>query len=790
MSIKSRMDISIPAEGLLIDYFYVFKQKGSFKPWVDLVRRQDPEFHQHGVQVATIDSARYSQLIEMHIKVRKNCHHFHFIWIFITYFFQHGKNVLLVGPPATGKTHLIKNVLLNKINLEKFSPNFITFNTRTKANDVHEDVLSKLIKLKRGVYGPPKGMTCALFVDDLNIPVNEACESHSSTEILRQIYDYGYVYDLKNNGKINVESILTLAACGAPGGRYNTVDVRFLNHFNCFSINEFSEETLNRIYSGILMNGYKKTGHAADVLGNVNQIVTATMQVYSQIIRQLKPTPKKCHYRFDMRDILQICTGCSLLRKESVENKKIFAKIWFHESLRVFHDRLIEADEKNWLFEKLSEQINDTNGTFKDSMEIVFETHTNEEGIVTLDSIKNQIFGSYLDIETDVPNRKYEEVANLDKLAELATAALNEYNETAKFKLNVILFTYAVEHLNRICRIISMPGGNGLILGIGDSGRKSLVRLATILCKQSLFQLRIEQNYNVKSWKEDIKNALKSAGGLGQQTVLLLSENQLSHDAFFTDIDYMLNSGDVPNLWPIDEKQELLEMVRLVAQGGNRNIDISAAEVFSFFVNRCRQNLHIVLSFNLFGPKLRNYIRLYPSFINCCTVDVFDEWPEMALEMVATKFITNFEFSEKLNGALLASCKYLHATARDVTMEFSRETKNEVSVTTASYLELVRCFSKLFEQKRNEITETKSKYVSGLDTLQRAALAVENMQKELNELQPKLLAMAENCRQMTSEIETKTIEASVATEQVKRDELVANGQAAAAEAMVRLLQMG
>lgn len=68
-NIKSRIDISIPNEGCLNDYYYVFKQKGTWKLWADLVRRQEPEVNQHGVQVATVDSARYSYLVEMHIKV-------------------------------------------------------------------------------------------------------------------------------------------------------------------------------------------------------------------------------------------------------------------------------------------------------------------------------------------------------------------------------------------------------------------------------------------------------------------------------------------------------------------------------------------------------------------------------------------------------------------------------------------------------------------------------------------------------------------------------------------------
>lgn len=64
--------MSIPSDGCINDYYYVYKQKGAWKLWTDLVRRQEPEINQHGVQVATVDSARYSYLVEMHIKVSYN----------------------------------------------------------------------------------------------------------------------------------------------------------------------------------------------------------------------------------------------------------------------------------------------------------------------------------------------------------------------------------------------------------------------------------------------------------------------------------------------------------------------------------------------------------------------------------------------------------------------------------------------------------------------------------------------------------------------------------------------
>lgn len=655
-----------------------------------------------------------------------------------------------------------------------------TFSLCTKATDIQNDLLSNLLKLKRGVYGPPDGMKGALFVDNLNVPVDDCGESHATHELIRQILDSGFIYDAKFNAKVFIKNVVALVTCGLISGRYQAIDTRLLNQFNCFAIDEMCDDTMNRIFCGHLMCGYKKSGHANDVIGNVNQIVSATIIICAAVMARLKPTPTKPHYRFSMRDIHRVCIGCSLLRKESVENKKMFIRVWFHEIIRVFQDRLIDADEQKWLYNRMCEQVNDTNGTFKDSMDLVFESYADDNGIVRQDGLDNLMFGTYLDMDTEVALRKYEEIVRPEKFAQVAQATLAEYNETATFKLNVIWFKYALDHLNRICRIISMPAGSGLLIGAIDSGRKTLVRLAVLVCHQELFQLQISPNYGIEAWRNDIKSALKSAGGRGQPTVLLLHEHQLIDDAFYVDIDYLLNSGDIPNLWPIDEKQELLEMVRLVAQGGNRNIDISATEVFSFFVNRCHQHLHIILCFDWHGPEFRHCIRKYPSLIDRCTIDVFTEWPTDAMEIIAQQFMAELEVAPELCDALIPAAIHLHNDACRKIAAYSMQNKCNALVTSASYLELLRCFVRLYKKRRAELSEAKVRYISGLATLENAAVAVENMQMELSELRPKLLQMAENCIRMTDEIEAKTLEASLTTEQVKRDEIVANVEAAAA----------
>ena len=63
------MEIAIPVEGLLVDYVYVFKQRGAWRSWNDMAKRMEVEETSLGVQVPTIDTARYMHLLKMHIDV-------------------------------------------------------------------------------------------------------------------------------------------------------------------------------------------------------------------------------------------------------------------------------------------------------------------------------------------------------------------------------------------------------------------------------------------------------------------------------------------------------------------------------------------------------------------------------------------------------------------------------------------------------------------------------------------------------------------------------------------------
>lgn len=95
-------------------------------------------------------------------------------------------------------------------------------------------------------------------------------------------------------------------------------------------------------------------------------------------------------------------------------------------------------------------------------------------------------------------------------------------------------------------------------------------------------------------------------------------------------------------------------------------MEMTPLTLYNFFVERVRQNLHVALAMSPIGNAFRNRLRMFPSLVNCCTIDWFMAWPEDALERVATTFLTPMELEKTLTENCVTMCKHFHTTVQDM----------------------------------------------------------------------------------------------------------------------------
>ena len=100
-------------------------------------------------------------------------------------------------------------------------------------------------------------------------------------------------------------------------------------------------------------------------------------------------------------------------------------------------------------------------------------------------------------------------------------------------------------------------------------------------------------------FRTDLKTAMRQAAGAeNHPTTLLINDNQITNDIFLEDVNNVFNSGEVPNLWENEEKDEINKEMQEEADR------LGVEDKYKFFVSRIRDNLSIVLCLSPVGESL------------------------------------------------------------------------------------------------------------------------------------------------------------------------------------------
>merc|ERR1719199_2234256 len=245
-----------------------------------------------------------------------------------------------------------------------------------------------------------------------------------------------------------------------------------------------SEEAMNVIF-GAILNGFLQR-FKQEIQGLSNAAVAGTIEMYNRCENELLPTPTRPHYTFNLRDVSKVFQGLLMVKPLHVPNAESFTRLWFHELSRVFSDRLIDRNDKDW-FMKVSAEL--LKARFR-----VSDTDPEYWSMVM-----------FCDFLRPIDSRVYEEAKDRNKVTKQLEDANDEYNLSHTAQMNLVFFKDCVEHIARISRIFRQPRGNMLLVGVGGSGRSSCARLCACMGETAEFEIALTKGYGIEAFREDEK---------------------------------------------------------------------------------------------------------------------------------------------------------------------------------------------------------------------------------------------------------------------------------------------
>ncbi|MEW5313998.1 MAG: hypothetical protein WDW38_005527 [Sanguina aurantia] len=630
------------------------------------------------------------------------------------------QNTLVVGNVGVGKTMIIQS-LLDGLPADR-SHMVINFSAQTSSNSLQDTIEGKLEKRTKGsAFG---------FIPPL--------------ELLKLWVDNGFWYDRLKCEVKHVKDMQLLAAMAPPGGGRNRFSQRVQACFSTLNITAPNDQQLKRIFGTILNAKLSELDEEVRPLGD--PITSATIAVYRAVSRELLPTPSKSHYLFNTRDMAKIVAGMRPRHISPVSNALPLPRP------STLPPSLPPSLPPCWSFlTSFPLFLHPSKRNTTHARGCCLPSRTPSFPVTCAASQRvHRPFASAHPQATETP--PYEPVRDLAALKELLAEKLDDYAlEPGNGQMDLVLFQDALQHICRIHRVLTQPRGNALLVGVGGSGRKSLSRLATYVADLRCFSIEITKAYRLAEFREDMKGLYRQAGCANKPTVFLFDETQIVFETFLEDVNNILTSGEIPNLFPKDEIGALLDDVRGAAKLAGAGE--TQEQLYSFFLERVRTNLHVILCLSPVGDTFRERTRMFPGLVNCTTIDWFAEWPADALFEVASKQLA----AEDLGSPEVKTnvCKVFvtaHQSVESTSAKMWAQLKRRNYVTPTNYLETVRGYKVLLKLKREELGDKANKLKIGLQKLDETSVQVAAMKKVAEEKKGVVAHAKTDCEELLVEI--------------------------------------
>ncbi|VVC46440.1 Hypothetical protein CINCED_3A022327, partial [Cinara cedri] len=353
-----------------------------------------------------------------------------------------------------------------------------------------------------------------------------------------------------------------------------------------------------------------------------------------------------------------------------------------------------------------------------------------------------------------IGDTKYMPVKSWASLQKLLNDAMASYNELIG-ALNLVLFEDAMSHVCRINRVLELPRGNALLVGVGGSGKQSLARLSAFISSLEPFQVQLRSSYGIADLKADLSTLYLKAGLKSAGIMFLMADSQVADERFLVLINDMLASGQVPEMFADDEIDTIIQTISPEVKAAG--IQETRENCWYFFINKVRSLIKIVLCFSPVGNTIRVRARRFPALVTCTSINWFYEWPKEALESVSYRFLSDLmELPIKLKKPVSVFMAQVHSSVNEMSIQYLANDRRYNYTTPKSFLEQIALYMKLLVSKTNDIKFGILRFQTGIKQLISCALQVDGLKLELDVQEVELTKKNQKAEELIKIVQKET----------------------------------
>eukprot|EP00049_Salpingoeca_infusionum_P026814 m.28080 g.28080 ORF g.28080 m.28080 type:complete len:4577 (+) comp9012_c0_seq1:144-13874(+) len=719
--ISDTVSVELPP-GVIID-FEVTLPDATWQPWSQKVPRIEIEGDKVAgtdVVVPTLDTVRHEDLL--------------YTWL------SEHLPIVLCGPPGSGKTMTLFSALRALPHFEVAGLNFSSTTT--------PDLILKTFDQYCEYRSTPNGLVLApaqlnkwlvVFMDECNLPAADKYATVKVATFVRQMIEQGGFWRTEDLKWVKLERIQFVGACNPPTdpGRVPLAQ-RLLRHMPVVYVDYPGAESLKQIY-GTFNRAVLRTHPTLERYGDTltNAMVDFYMQSQTRFTADMQP-----HYIYSPREMTRWVKGVAeaitpLAKSGTPLEIEGLVRVWAHEALRLFQDRLVHDEERQWTDEKVDE---------------VARTHF--PGIDYQVAVGRPIlFSDWLS-----PSKEYGPV-ELEALREFMSQKLVSFTQE-QVDLKLVLFDEVLDHALRIDRVFRQNQGHMLLIGVSGCGRTTLARFVAWMNDLTVVQIKSHSLYTADDFDTDLRELLKRSGVDGEKIVFILDEGNIMDTAFLERMNTLLANGEVPGLFEGDEYSALMTKCKEAAKRHNLHLDDND-ELYKWFSRNVMDNLHIVFTMCPSEGGMQDRATTSPALFNRCVLDWFGDWPTSALFRVASEFTSDVDFTNEAyeppmdfpvatpaleeatpdyKQAVCNAAVFVHASAKKAVRRMIKREGRSTAITPRHFLEFINQFSGLYLAKKKELEEQREHLLSGVVKIDETRQTVEDMQGTLAEKKQQLEA--------------------------------------------------